>query len=565
MTSTNDCSLLNKLDELRQRVTDYGVDIIAVSETWATGELSDAELSIDGYVLFRRDRESDRLTKGGGVALYVKETLKAHLSSNMNNSIFNDSIWCDVYVNDSVVVTGVCYRSTSSTADNDEELRSLLEKADHESGSRGSQLMVMGDFNYPEISYSKYWVDASNDSSAWKFFDCTQDLYLYQHVDEFTRHRPNQSPSILDYIFTRDEEVVQNLAYQSPLGKSDHCCILFEYVTQMSVSAFTDELKFNFWRGDYDSINKELGRVDWNGYFEGKSVEEMWTCFKTTLMQLCATHVPCRGAAKPRTKNDWISKATLKLIKKREANWKRYRNVPTSNNYEAYRLVRNRVTAAVRKDKIDFQKRLVRSFKGNPKRFFGYVRSKQVVKACVTNLRKVDGSVTTSDKEVAETLNSYFQTVFVSEEPLQVPDQDPTCNFTHPLQFDFSVNTVKKKLVNLKKEKSPGPDGIHPMLLHSTADMIAKPLADIFSASFEQGVIPTDWSKANVSPIHKKGRKDNPNNYRPVSLTSVPCKIMESIVRDAVVDHLEKNMLISDHQHGFVRGRSCLTNLLEVR
>ena len=116
------------------------------------------------------------------------------------------------------------------------------------------------------------------------------------------------------------------------------------------------------------------------------------------------THVPCRGAAKSRTKNDWISRATLKLIKKREANWKRYRNIPTSNNYEAYRLARNKVTAAVRQDKIDFHTRLVRSLKGNPKRFFGYVRSnKQVVKACVTNLCKEDGSVTTSDKEVAET------------------------------------------------------------------------------------------------------------------------------------------------------------------
>ena len=66
---TNACSLMNILDELRQRLSD--IDIIAVSETWATEELSDAELSIDGYVLFRRDRKSDRFTKGGGVALSI--------------------------------------------------------------------------------------------------------------------------------------------------------------------------------------------------------------------------------------------------------------------------------------------------------------------------------------------------------------------------------------------------------------------------------------------------------------------------------------------------------------
>jgi len=115
------------------------------------------------------------------------------------------------------------------------------------------------------------------------------------------------------------------------------------------------------------------------------------------------------------------------------------------------------------------------------------------------------------------TLNSYFQTVFVTEEPLQDADHDPTSNFTEPVQIEFNASTEKKKLMNLKKDKSPGPDGIHPMLLHSNADMIAKPLADIFSASFEQGKIPADWRKANVSPIHKKGRKDNSNNYRLVS------------------------------------------------
>jgi len=123
---------------------------------------------------------------------------------------------------------------------------------------------------------------------------------------------------------------------------------------------------------------------------------------------------------------------------------------------------------------------------------------------------------------------------------------------------------VWKKLINLKKDKSPGPDGIHSMLLQSTADNVAKPLADIFAASFTQGLVPSDWRKANISPIFKKGRKDSPNNYRPVSLTSVPCKVMESIVRDAVVDYVEKNRIISEQRYGFVNGRSCLTNLLEV-
>ena len=231
---------------------------------------------------------------------------------------------------------------------------------------------------------------------------------------------------------------------------------------------------------------------------------------------------------------------------------------------DKYRLARNKVTAAVRRDESSYQQMLVRSFKGNPKKFYGYVRSKQVAKACVMNLRKTDGSLTTSDEETAEELNSHFQSVFVQELPLE--DDGPVCgkSFSQGAEIRFDTDIVWKKLINLKKDKSPGPDGIHPMLLQSTADNVAKPLADIFAASFAQGLVPSDWRKANISPIFKKGRKDNPNNYRPVSLTSVPCKVMESIVRDAVVDYVEKNRIISEQQHGFVNGRSCLTNLLEV-
>ena len=120
-----------------------------------------------------------------------------------------------------------------------------------------------------------------------------------------------------------------------------------------------------------------------------------------------------------------------------------------------------------------------------------------------------------------------------------------------------------KKLKGLRPEKSPGLDGVHPMVLQQTAEVVADPLARIFQASC--GVLPADWIKANVVPIYKKAAaRTDANNYRPVSLTSVPCKIMESIIKDAVLSHIESNDLITGHQHGFVSGRSCLTNLLEV-
>ena len=85
----------------------------------------------------------------------------------------------------------------------------------------------------------------------------------------------------------------------------------------------------------------------------------------------------------------------------------------------------------------------------------------------------------------------------------------------------------------------------------------------IFQHSMDEGDIPTDWKCANVTPIFKKGDRSQSGNYRPVSLTSVVCKMMESIIKDTMVEFLDRHSLIKDSQHGFRKSRSCLTNLLE--
>ena len=75
------------------------------------------------------------------------------------------------------------------------------------------------------------------------------------------------------------------------------------------------------------------------------------------------------------------------------------------------------------------------------------------------------------------------------------------------------------------------------------------------------GDVPSDWRHANVTPIFKKGVKSNPGNYRPISLTSIPCKLFESLIKDGITEHLSVNALISASQHGFTKSKSCLTNL----
>ncbi|GAB0208021.1 mitochondrial enolase superfamily member 1 [Grus japonensis] len=122
---------------------------------------------------------------------------------------------------------------------------------------------------------------------------------------------------------------------------------------------------------------------------------------------------------------------------------------------------------------------------------------------------------------------------------------------------------VQELLLHLDAYKSMGPDGIHPRVLRELADVIARPLSIIFQWSWESGEVPVDWKLANVVPTFKKGKKEAPGNYRPVSLTSVPGKIMEKIRLGVIEKHLKDNNAVIGHsQHGFVRGRACLTNLV---
>ena len=166
---------------------------------------------------------------------------------------------------------------------------------------------------------------------------------------------------------------------------------------------------------------------------------------------------------------------------------------------------------------------------------------------------------------MAEVLNEYFSSVFITEDISSLPV--PFTKFEenkseHLGQLFVTSVMIANKIKKMKDNKSPGVDGIPPKLLKEIVEQISTPLAKLFNLSLEEGIVPSEWKEANITPLFKKGSRNKPENYRPVNLTSVVCKLLERLIRDHMVEFLVKHNLINTSQHGFLKARSCLTNLL---
>ena len=121
---------------------------------------------------------------------------------------------------------------------------------------------------------------------------------------------------------------------------------------------------------------------------------------------------------------------------------------------------------------------------------------------------------------------------------------------------------VHKALKEINRNKSCGPDNLHPRILFELADLIPEPLSFLYNSTMQTGVLPIDWKRAFISPIFKKGSRHIAGNYRPISLTAIVCKILEKFVRDKLMIHLLEEKLLSNKQYGFITGRSTITQLL---
>ena len=337
-----------------------------------------------------------------------------------------------------------------------------------------------------------------------------------------------------------------------------YASILILYVIPLHYTQ--NSYHYNFNRADFSGMRDWLSSFDWAADFDSTDVTSMWNCFANRFTEALHKFVPI---SKPRKyKSIFMTRDAYNLQKKKNRLWKRYCSSRSLADHISYIQARNTLRGLTRRLRCNYEKHLVDNMSCNPKGFWKYVNSQLKTRPAINEIQLPDGTIAQDDVQKAEAFNQFFTSIFTKEAPTHLPSLHID-HVVDPVGLpDISTELVCSMLHKLDSYKSPGPDGWPLWALKETAESICIPLSILYSRSLDTGILPDGWKRGHLTPVYKKGSRSSPNNYRPITLTSVIGKILESIIRDHILDHLIRYNLLSAQQHGFVPGKSCVSQLI---
>ena len=552
MLTCNIRGLRMKIDELILLASELQPQVMAFTETWLSPPILDAEIHIPGYNCLRSDRIQSR---GGGVILYYLCGLTVKLLESFHNTEGTEEGLVVRVKNGCKLATIVLiYRSPVSDG--------LLTLQKLEMWRKKPDCLILGDFNAPKINWSELTCHSPSESFDSSLLNWSLEASMFQHVLQPTRKVAGQQENILDLIFSPKPSDVSQLSYLPPVGNSDHISLSFRWQGCLPIST-TACYRPNVWRTDFELLRMAATQVDWS-FPDESSVNDAWCHFRNQLFSITDVHVPLTKRRPFSRGPPWITRELRSLLRKRRKLWNRFKETSSPDDYASYKACRNLCTLKKNENRTLFEQDLAMKAKTNSKPLFAYLKRRTKAGSGVPALEiSPEDDLVDDDLAKAQLLADHYSSVYASE-TLLLPDFP----VRSPCTLDdvvFETSAVEKILRNLDPNSSPGPDNIHPLILRNLADIIATPVAKIFQLSLREGRLPNEWKVAIVKPMHKGGSPHSPSNYRPISLTCVLGKCLERLIKSAMQSHLASLDLLSPTQHGFQKGRSCITNLLLAR
>uniref|UniRef100_A0A0P4VVU6 Reverse transcriptase domain-containing protein n=1 Tax=Scylla olivacea TaxID=85551 RepID=A0A0P4VVU6_SCYOL len=449
------------------------------------------------------------------------------------------------------ITLGLIYRPPAQSPATDEKLYDLIADI-----CCVNDCIIMGDFNLPVTR----WGEPLTAHAGQHLYGSILESSLHQHV-----MHPTRGNNILDIVLTTGEESVKDLKIGPELSSSDHRSLLFTINFDKAKVSESKEKVPDYRRANFERLRMQLASIDWNDLLETPDINNAWEVFAKKLNETAFLCVPQRNRRKVKNTKPkwWNNEIRCCLLAKKNAYHKYILTQNNDDKLEHDRL-RRKTKKLIKCSKKSVEAQIANSCKTNPKEFYSYVKTKRVLTSTIGPLITQNGKQIESETDMANTLNEYFSTVFTTEDVQgSLPTPTPQSRGTTLPDFTITESEILSVTKSMNVNKTPGPDKISPRLLKEARNELVKPLTILFNKTLLAGKVPHEWKLANVTPIFKKGNKSLPANYRPISLTSVVCKLMETIIRDKIVKYLEENKIIKDSQHGFRTKRSCLTNLLD--
>jgi hypothetical protein len=519
----------------------YEPAIIVATDTWLNEEYTENELTVDGYILHRRDRNKH----GGGIMIGIKR------------GITGTVLWSE----ESVEMMGlkVCVGSTifqlialyRPPCDGDILLRRLRGRVT-EIGFE-ENLILAGDINLPNVR----WCPGTERGGFLQ--EIISDILnegLSQVVNEGTRISKTGINNTLDIALVRPEEMW--LRTEIIDGISDHKIPIIHLAISPVNQQNSEKIIWNYKKTVKCDLKQAFSDhfCQWNT-IDNDDVDNMWTSFKNICEEIQDTYVPhkiLKGNADP----SYYDKNVKKLKQRCRKLYNQKKRITGLEGKLG--LLRIALDEAKLTAKNKFMARMFneKDFQGSWNKMYKFVGSQKGNCKILPTLIDSEGNEWDDDYEKAMALNRQYINVFNTNDNCGYINEGNESEIL--IISDIEIVRVIRKL---KNGTAPGHDNISNDFIKLSSDYIINYLLKLFNSSLRTGKVPQDWKDAVVIPIFKGGERSRVINYRPISLTSLVSKIMERVIKFKLLDHLKrKNKTISDLQHGFKKGHSCETQLL---
>lgn len=530
-------SLVNKIDELVDVLNSNAVDIACITETWLSDNVPTSVCNIDGYCMERIDRQE---RSGGGVACYIRTDLSYTRNKDLEKAEL-ECMWISARPKSlpreiSQVLVGVVYHPPGS--DDRIMCDHIVNTIDEVSRKHPhTAVVILGDFNRMK-------------DFALKSFP------LKQVVKSGTR-----ADALLDLIYTNIDNYYEVPRVFAPVGLSDHNIVIFEpkpFCKIVRNNCFREVYRRQISNNNLSILASLIRNISWTDLYRMNSCQEMVDCFYSRLSSVINECLPLKKVRIFCNEKPWVTERFRDLIRKRQVAF-------YQKNFSLYRMFRNKVNRMARTlRKNYYQSQISQLSKSNPRNWWKKTKEIIGVKDKANQFSSlIDGVSNGNTKGLVRQINNFFGSVCDDLAPVQ---NEPTSLFGECQvedKFIISVAMVENRLKKINVSKAAGPDDIPSFILKDFAKCLAPPICAIFNASIREGFVPRIWKSANVVPIPKVFPPQCiENDLRPISLTSVVMKQLESFIGCWLLDTFETKL--DPQQYGGLKGRSTTQALLRL-